>query len=40
MNAPEVLLILFFLRLVLPSGLLLLIGEWANRQQRARFYRS
>jgi hypothetical protein len=39
MNAPEVLLILFLLRLVIPFGLLLLIGEWVNRRERARFYR-
>ncbi len=39
MNAPEILLSLTLLRLVLPFGLLLLIGEWSNRRDRIRFQR-
>ncbi len=34
MNAPEILLTLTLLRLVLPFGLVLLIGEWINRRER------
>jgi hypothetical protein len=37
MNAFEVLFTLVFLRLVLPIGLLLLIGEWIQSRRRARF---
>lgn len=37
MNAPEILLILTLLRLVLPFSLVLLIGEWINRRERVRF---
>jgi hypothetical protein len=37
MNAFEVLFTLVFLRLVLPIGVLLLIGEWIQSRRRARF---
>ena len=33
MNAFEILLTLTLLRLVLPFGVLLLIGEWVRRKQ-------
>jgi hypothetical protein len=39
MDALEVLLTLFFVRLVLPVGLLLLIGERVRSQQRRPYYR-
>ncbi len=39
MNAPELMLALFVLRLILPFGLLLLIGERMRRRERARFYK-
>jgi hypothetical protein len=34
MDALQVLLTLFFVRLVLPIGLLLLIGEWVRNHRR------
>ncbi len=34
MNAPEILITLTLLRLVIPFGLVLLIGEWINRHER------
>jgi len=33
MNGSEIILLLFLVRLVLPFGLLLLVGEWARHQQ-------
>ena len=39
MNATELMLILVLIRLVLPFGLLLLIGEWLQSQERSRPYR-
>jgi hypothetical protein len=39
MNAFEILFGLVLVRLVLPGGLLLLIGDWIQRRQRAGFYR-
>ncbi len=39
MNAPEVLLILTLVRLVIPFGLLIWIGERVQREERARFHR-
>ena len=38
MNAFEVLFTLVFLRLVLPVGLLLLIGEWIQSRRRGQFH--
>lgn len=38
MNATELMLILVLIRLVLPFGLLLLIGEWLQSQERSRPY--
>ncbi len=35
MNAPEVMFVLVFLRLVLPFGAILILGEWSNRRERA-----
>lgn len=37
MNAFETLLALFVLRLALPVGALLLIGEWVRRREPRRF---
>ena len=37
MNAFETLGLLFALRLVLPIGLLLLLGEWIRRHEPRRF---
>ena len=37
MNAFEILFTLILLRLALPIGLLLLVGEWSHRRERARF---
>lgn len=39
MNAPEMMLILFAARLVLPFGILMLLGEWLRRRNQARHYR-
>lgn len=39
MNAPEMMLILFAARLVLPFGILMLLGEWLRRRDQARRYR-
>ncbi len=39
MNATELMLILIFARLIIPFGLLLLIGEWMRRRERAHYYR-
>jgi hypothetical protein len=38
MNAFETLATLFFLRLVLPVGLLLLLGEWMRRREPNRHF--
>jgi hypothetical protein len=32
MNGTEIILLLFLIRLVIPFGLLLLIGEWLRRR--------
>lgn len=37
MNAFETLIALFALRLVLPVGALLLLGEWLRRREPRRF---
>jgi len=39
MNAQEVMLALVLLRLVIPFGMLLIVGEWFNRRERARYHR-
>lgn len=39
MNAQEVMLVLVLLRLVIPFGMLLIVGEWLNRRERARYHR-
>ncbi len=39
MNATELMLVLIFARLIIPFGLLLLIGEWMQRRERAHYYR-
>ncbi len=39
MNALELVLILTVIRLVVPFGLLLLIGEWIRNHERARLSR-
>ena len=39
MNATEVLLTLIFIRLILPFGLLVMLGGWMRRRERAQFYR-
>lgn len=39
MNAIEMVVILTLVRLVLPFGLLLVIGEWIHGYERARIYR-
>lgn len=39
MDALEVLLPLFFMRLVIPVGLLLLIGEWMKSRARTTYHR-
>jgi hypothetical protein len=36
MNALEMMLILMILRLILPFGLLLMIGEWFHRYEQTR----
>jgi len=33
MNASEIVLLLFVIRLVLPAGVLMLIGEWLRRKE-------
>ncbi len=33
MNASEIILLLFVIRLVLPFGVLMLIGEWLRRKE-------
>ena len=38
MNPFEVLFTLVFLRLVLPVGVLVLIGEWIQSRQRAQLH--
>lgn len=38
MNAFEVIFALTVVRLVLPLGLLLLVGEWARSRQHARLH--
>jgi hypothetical protein len=38
MNAFETLATLFFLRLVLPIGLLLLLGEWVRNREPRRYF--
>lgn len=40
MNAPEVLLIMLVLRVVIPVGLLLWIGENERRRHLADFHRA
>ena len=37
MNAPEMMLVMLVARLVIPFGLLLLIGEGTRRRQIAHF---
>jgi FtsZ-interacting cell division protein ZipA len=39
MNAPEIMLVLILVRLVIPFGTILLVGEWTHRREQARFYR-
>lgn len=39
MNATELMLTLFLARLILPFGLLLLVGEWIRRREHAQIYR-
>ncbi len=39
MNAAELMLILILARLIIPFGLLLLIGEWMQRRERAPYQR-
>ncbi len=39
MNATELMLTLILIRLIVPFGLLLLIGEWMQRRERAHYYR-
>jgi len=39
MNAPEVMLVLVLVRLIIPFGLLLITGEWLNRRERAHHHR-
>ncbi len=39
MNAPEIILILLLVRLVIPFGLLLWVGESVQRRRRADFHR-
>jgi hypothetical protein len=33
MNASEIVLLLFVIRLILPAGVLMLIGEWLRRKE-------
>jgi hypothetical protein len=33
MNASEIVLLLFVIRLLLPAGVLMLIGEWLRRKE-------
>ena len=33
MNASEIIVLLFVLRMVLPFGMLLLVGEWLRRKE-------
>ena len=33
MNGSEIILLLFVLRLVIPFGLLMLVGEWLRRKE-------
>lgn len=33
MNATEIVLLLFLIRLVVPFGLLLMVGEWLHRHE-------
>lgn len=33
MNASEIVLLLFVVRLILPAGVLMLIGEWLRRKE-------
>ena len=35
MNAPEVMLALILLRLIIPFGTILIVGEWLKRRERA-----
>ncbi len=39
MNASEVMLVLVLVRLIIPFGILLIVGEWMNRRERARYHR-
>ena len=39
MNGLEVFLVLLITRLVLPAGILLLIGEWARRRETRHWSR-
>jgi hypothetical protein len=33
MNGSEIILLLFVIRLILPFGLLMLVGEWLRRKE-------
>ena len=39
MNAPEIILVLLLVRLIIPFGLLLWIGENVQRRRLANFHR-
>jgi len=39
MSAPEMMIALILLRLVIPFGSILLVGEWLANRERARFPR-
>ncbi len=39
MNAIEVMLALVLIRLIVPFGILLIVGEWLNRRERAHYRR-
>lgn len=39
MNGPEIVLILFLLRIVFPLSLLLWLGEWLRQRDLKHFYR-
>lgn len=39
MNASDVMLTLILIRLIIPFGLLLIVGEWLNRREHTHYRR-
>jgi len=39
MNGSEIVILLFAIRILIPFGLLMLIGEWARRREARYWFR-